>query len=160
MSSTVIIIICVLLIVVAIVQGRLKKPKRIAEIEGKEEEKIKKYSHIVENVVCIKGDRQELEGVCGCLGIKDSVVTFFVDINVKHEDWDVKTRDEKIIIPIDEIKDINVQNGKATSEIYKENLDEDYNYLILNEKSNRMIFKLCNNFNKDFIMYINERKTA
>lgn len=151
--NNIIVTVCILLIVVAIIQGKFKKPRRIMGIEREEKLKKERYTRIIPNVQYIKGYNRNIEDDSGNLGTRDSFITFFKDDKVKYEDWDVDTRDEQIIIDINKVQDVIFEVGKNINKMLNENLDEEKYYFVLKEDSN-IIFQVDNKVDDDFITYI------
>ena len=108
----------------------------------------------------IEGCKDNVQEVSGSIGIRDEFVTFFNDVKTKYEDWEVETRNEEILIPINEIQYIAFENGKEIRDRIDEKLDEQSLYLILGQTDGRMIFKISSEVNEDFIEYIRNKKTA
>lgn len=112
--SNIIIILCVFLIMVGIIQGKMKKPKRIRLIEQDEEQKLANYKDTSLEVTKIENSfKCDFEQ--GKLGVRDKFLTFFSDEEVFHEGWKVFTRVEALVIEFSSIEGFNLEKEDIIS---------------------------------------------
>lgn len=106
--SSLIVILCIFLIMIGIIQGKMKKPNRIKIIEMQEEKKISSYKNTIIEVTS-EDISNKYDFNKGFLGVKDKFLTFFNDEEIFHEGWKVITRVEALTIELNNIDSIAVE---------------------------------------------------
>lgn len=151
-KNSIIVLICVLLLIIGVIQGKYRKPKRIRDIEKREKEKMNSYKNETLGVLYVSGFTEKVENTSGFLGIRGHNLVFFVDKVLIQEEWKIETRSEEIIMDFSKINSIEIKKDESMIEI-----------IYTNSQSENIIyeFKIDNSENaENFIDLVKSEKAG